>query len=301
MCYTLFLLHFNQEQKKISIHNLPASIAGSKVPFDETVLRRGMSLQINYNGTILRRGIVFLAPSSSPHFMWWQSKTRFVTGEVPVCHSLLHNIEEIRWASLTLEPVPQFDLWFTKLPFAMKILLDHPTRAQQRGPRPLKTNPPSQTSPTPKQVENTSEKKATWPLEFEIHSPPCEFPTFVSTQSPSNKKERSDNDKPRVNTTLKKNGEVRKVRSDKNTRRGKNQTESLAMSGHSVSPPDPPRGASLVEQLPALPTPPIHTGVGSLDMHGAPPPPHLLLENPAVDYLVRVLKAIKDVPGAPGM
>ena len=117
----------------MSITNLPASIDGSAFPFDSVVarLQRGMSLQINYNGGIMRRGVVFLSPSSSPQFMWWQTSKRFKAGEVPVLQTLLHDIEEIRWASLTLASVPQFDLWFSSLPLAMKVLLGHPKRGQQ--------------------------------------------------------------------------------------------------------------------------------------------------------------------------
>ena len=161
----------------MSIHNLPASIAGSKFPFDDTLisrLRRGMSILMTYNDSVMRRGIVFLEPSSNPQFMWWQSRTRFVTGEVPVCQTLLHGIDEIRWPSLKLEPVPQFEIWFAKLPFAMKLLLGHPTRGQLRAPQPLKKTPPPQSSP----------KQAKWPREYEIHSPPCEVPSFVNTQGP---------------------------------------------------------------------------------------------------------------------
>ena len=215
---------FKKKIKKLSIQNLPASITGSKVPFDDALisrLQRGMSLQINYNGSIMRRGIVFLAPSSSPQFMWWQSKTRFVTGEVPVCHSLLHDIDEIRWPSLTLEPVPQFQEWLAKLPFAMKVLLGHPTRGQQRGPRPLTKTPKKQDSLT--KVRN-HEKSQHWPQEYEIVSPPCEIPTFVK---------------------------ARKVRSDKNTRRGhRNGDHSLDM--HAEPPP-----TDVIEKS---------------DLHPAPPP-----------------------------
>ena len=117
----------------MSITNLPASIDGSAFPFDSVVarLQRGMSLQINYNGGIMRRGVVFLSPSSSPQFMWWQTSKRFKAGEVPVLQTLLHDIEEIRWASLTLASVPQFERFFSLLPLAMKVLLGHPKRGQQ--------------------------------------------------------------------------------------------------------------------------------------------------------------------------
>ena len=263
----------------MSIQNLPVSIAGSKVPFDETLisrLRRGMSLQINYNGTIMRRGIVFLEPSSSPQFMWWQGKTRFVTGEVPVCHSLLHDIDEIRWPSLTLEPVPQFQEWFSKLPFAMKVLLGHPTRGKQRAQQPLKPGrlPPT-TTPAPQISPTTT---ANWPLEYEIDSQPGDVPSFAQPLQ----------------------SKTRKVRSDKNVRRGKNTGEgSLAMQ-------EEPHTTDVVNQTPPAPAHQVLPS-GSLQMEVVeklPPPPavpFLSVENPTVDYLLRVIKAIKDVPGAPGM
>ena len=223
----------------MSIHNLPASIAGSKFPFDDTLisrLRRGMSILMTYNDSVMRRGIVFLEPSSNPQFMWWQSRTRFVTGEVPVCQTLLHGIDEIRWPSLKLEPVPQFEIWFAKLPFAMKLLLGHPTRGQLRAPQPLKKTPPPQSSP----------QQAKWPREYEIHSPPCEVPSFVNTQGPLTRKVRSDKEVRRgkrtsLPTHAEDSGPPRKVRSEKN-----NRDSSLAMSGHSVSPPTPPPGPSFV-------------------------------------------------------
>ena len=142
----------------MSITNLPASIDGSAFPFDSVVarLQRGMSLQINYNGGIMRRGVVFLSPSSSPQFMWWQTSKRFKAGEVPVLQTLLHDIEEIRWASLTLASVPQFELFFSKLPLAMKVLLGHPKQelrgeAQERR-RLLAERPRLPTSPVTSKI-----------------------------------------------------------------------------------------------------------------------------------------------------
>ena len=113
------------------ITNLPTSLAG-KYPFNDvtSLLRRGMSLDVAYRGIIVRRGIVLLAPSENPQFMWWVIK-RQKKGEVPVCRTLLEDIPEVRWDELTIEPIRDFSSFFSILPIPIRVLLGHPKRGQR--------------------------------------------------------------------------------------------------------------------------------------------------------------------------
>ena len=185
------------------ITNLPIYMNGAMYPFPalERDLRRGMCFELHSNGGVIRRGVVFLEPSLTPHYMWWHTKTRFVNGEVPICHALLDEIPIARRETLSVHIVPNFNDFFARVPYAIKTLLGH-TRAILRDHHvrgATNTIPVAlpETLPAPSTLSdgnNDSSRQADRQLqtvvpqtflpaavrnEIPILDPPCEIPSFA--------------------------------------------------------------------------------------------------------------------------
>ena len=202
------------------ITNLPQFLDGRPFPFDgvDNILTPGMCVQIHYNTTILRRGIVFHSPTMTHQYMWWQTRTRLVSGEIPVCHPLVADIPEVRQAALTIHCVPMFMEFFVSLPFQIKSLLGHGKRQQElRGEaierrRLLAESAPVSFAPT-----------------FTLMEPPCDIPDFARSTT-------------------------RKTRSDKNVRKGPKKRE-LSAPPPIPSPPVPPVTTNVVPHPNMVPDP----------------------------------------------
>ena len=223
---SFFFFYFLKNIVCMSITNLPDSIAGSAFPFDAVVsrLQRGMALEVHYNGTIVRRGIVLLPPSESRHFMWWELGKRMNKHEDPqaMCQTLIQNIPEERLEYLTIVPIHNFSWFFSQLPLVVKVLLGHPKQGP-RGQRELRDE--AQERRRLLAAENESkEQECRWrPQSFEVHSPPCDIPDFVVlTENVSGGEGPSGGDQEVVVE------KKRKVRKDKGVRRGpKRERETL--------------------------------------------------------------------------
>ena len=101
------------------LRNLPDHFKGKKIPLTVR-LEKGMCVELQYNGGIVRRGIVHDDPAVSLKYMWWHPMTRFRSGQIPVCTTLEHNIPQERLDEITIEPVECFDTWLEQVPLSMK-------------------------------------------------------------------------------------------------------------------------------------------------------------------------------------
>ena len=101
------------------LRNLPESHKGSTSPL-KVNLEKGMCIEIQYNGGIMRRGIVYEDPGLTMSYMWWQTNTRYVRGEVPRCTTLHEGIPKERIPGLTVVPVAFFDSWLASVPFSIR-------------------------------------------------------------------------------------------------------------------------------------------------------------------------------------
>jgi len=123
------------------IHNLPDRFIGLSPPFP--LLPRGAAFELRSgDGIVVRRGIVMRDPCATPDFVWYHSKTRYVTGEEPVCHGFDFDIDASCFSQLKMYAVDQFDSFFNVLPYALKKLLGHTKRTATKrgttlGPQPL--------------------------------------------------------------------------------------------------------------------------------------------------------------------
>lgn len=106
------------------IHNLPPHFHGALHPFP--ILPKGAAFELRSvaTGEVVRRGIVFHDPLTTPDFIWYHSKLRYVSGEHPVCHSYESGLE-CDISSLCLQPVMSFGDFFRSVPFFLRVLLGH--------------------------------------------------------------------------------------------------------------------------------------------------------------------------------
>jgi len=122
------------------IHNLPSQFIGSSPPFP--LLPQGAAFELrSSDGVVVRRGIVMRDPTTTPDFVWYHSKTRFVTGEEPVCHGFNFDLDASCYHQLKMYAVEQFDSFMNTLPYALKKLMGNTKRTATKrdatlGPRP---------------------------------------------------------------------------------------------------------------------------------------------------------------------
>ena len=235
------------------IKNLPSSINGVKYPFVaiEGHLRRGMCLEVHSNGGVIRRGVVFLEPSTTPHFMWWNTKTRFVNGEVPICHGLLDEIPVARRETLTVHSVTNFNDFFARIPFAIKGLLGY-TRATLRGHHvsggtdikvdlPVTLTAPLR-APPPTVSKGHSETSLTV-KEIRVVDPPGEIPSFaLLTKEKKERKPRRDKGKKRGGCSA----------GDTNNDGGKLNSREMHIEGYPSAPVPPVPAATVPDQFERL-------------------------------------------------
>ena len=102
------------------LRNLPENLKGS-VAFPITIsLDKGICVELHYNGSMFRKGIVYANPAATLTYMWWQPTTRFRSGEIPVCTTLEHGVPKERLSGLTIEPVGFFDQFVKYVPLSIK-------------------------------------------------------------------------------------------------------------------------------------------------------------------------------------
>jgi len=122
------------------IHNLPSQFIGLSPPFP--VLPQGAAFELrSSDGVVVRRGIVMRDPTTTPDFVWYHSKTRFVTGEEPVCHGFNADLDASCFHQMKMYAVENFDSFIDTLPYALKKLMGHTKRTATKrdatiGPRP---------------------------------------------------------------------------------------------------------------------------------------------------------------------
>lgn len=171
------------------LRNLPETHKGSTSPLLMN-LEKGMCVEIQYNGGILRRGIVYEDPALTMTYMWWQTNTRYVRGEVPRCTTLHEGIPKDRIPGLTIEPVAYFESWLASVPFSIRLHFGEVKRGGGRKPKTSHeavntTPPPNQrpklTAPAIQGISDVRDSDSALPLSRAvIEEPPWSEPRETS-------------------------------------------------------------------------------------------------------------------------
>ena len=131
------------------LRNLPDDYNGRSFPLSFN-LEKGVCLELHINKGIIRRGIVYECPTTTMTYMWWQSRTRYVQGEVPKCTTLTDGIPPNKMDALTIEKIPFWDTWLASIPFSIKFHFGNVTPRKSRAKVPVVKAPlshPAYTSP----------------------------------------------------------------------------------------------------------------------------------------------------------
>ena len=113
------------------LRNLPVIYKSTTYP-PRFQLEKGMCLELHLNGGIIRRGIVYEDPHTTMAFMWWQTRTKYVRGEVPSCTTLEEGLPHNKLSALTIEPVSFFETWLTSVPFSIRFYFGYEGRGSKK-------------------------------------------------------------------------------------------------------------------------------------------------------------------------
>ena len=146
------------------LRNLSDTLKGSTFPL-KCHLEKGMCVELHFNGSIIRRGIVYEDPTLTMSYMWWQTNTRYVRGEIPKCTTLDEGIPKDRIPGLTIEPVPFFESWLASVPFSIRFYFGNDVKRVKNQKKKFSAAPPNaavsqpvlspQSSATQQQQEST--------------------------------------------------------------------------------------------------------------------------------------------------
>ena len=151
-----------------TLYNLPDHLKGNKIPLTVR-LDMGMCVELQYNGGLYRRGIVYADPAVSLMYMWWQPTTRFRSGQIPICTKFEHNIPKERMDGFTIEPVEDLETWLSgHVPLTIKRSFGwtykRPSRAKPRSvPKPPRSDKGKKHAPPSKFRSDRGVKKKVIP------------------------------------------------------------------------------------------------------------------------------------------